>query len=275
MPNLGLIAGGGDFPLTVARCAKERGWAVYAVGLADAASPQLTDVADQITWLSVGQVGELCRFFKSHHVSQAILAGKITKEVLLRGASAFDADALAILAAAPDRSVDGLLGALAARLAREGTAVIDSTTFLKEWLPSAGVLTRRPPTQEEWEDIRFGRTLARTLAGCDAGQTVVVKRRVVLAVEALEGTDAAIRRAGTLGGEGAVVVKMARPQQDWRFDVPVVGLRTLEALIAGRAACLAVEAGRTLLLEQPTLVARADALGLVIVAVEPEGRDAS
>jgi len=270
MPTLGLIAGSGDFPLTVARYAKQQGYAVYAVGIADAASPQLSSVADEVAWVALGSVGEVCRFFRTHRVSQAILAGKITKESLLRHEAAFDAEMRAILAAAPDRSVDSLLGGLVARLAKEGTAVIDSTAFLKAWLPEPGVLTRRAPTDEEWYDIRLGQQLARTLAGSDVGQTVAVKRGVVVAVEALEGTDHAIRRAGELGGAGAVVVKMAHPRQDWRFDVPVVGPQTLEALAAARATCLAVEARKTLLLELPNVVTRADALGITVVAIEPE-----
>ncbi|MEK7767592.1 MAG: LpxI family protein, partial [bacterium] len=172
-----------------------------------------------------------------------------------------------VLHALADRRADTLLKAAAFQLARAGIRLVSAMPHLKPLLPAKGALTRREPDEDEWKDIRFGLGIARGLAGLDVGQTAVVKGRAVVALEALEGTDAAIRRAGALCGAGAVVVKVAKPRQDFRFDVPVVGTRTIESLVAARATVMAVEAGKTILLNRLEVIARADAAGLCLVAV--------
>lgn len=264
----GLIAGAGSFPRHVAREAKRRGLKVVAIGLQHWVDPALAQEVDVYEEVAVGQLGRLLARLNTHQVRQAVMAGKVTKEVLFDSRVQFDSEALGILGRVNDYSVNGLLGAIAARLAKDGVTLLDSSTFLKDQLCPVGVLTRRQPTAAEHEDIRIGLQVARRIAELDVGQTVVVKQRVVVAVEALEGTDAAIRRAGELArGGGLVVVKMAAPAQDMRFDLPVLGPQTLSVVTQAGATCLAVEAQKTLLLDKDALLAQADAAQLCLIGV--------
>lgn len=265
--RLGLIAGSGDFPLWVLKAAAAQGHEVHVLALTGWASPQVADGAASCTWLKLGELQKLLDTLRQHQIATATLAGKVTKEAVLGAMTSFDSEALRVLARAATMQVNGLLGAVATRLAQDGVTLVEATRFLQAWLPEPGTLTRREPTSKEWDDIWVGQGVAKALAGYDIGQTVVVKRGVVLAVEASDATDATIRRAGELGDGDIVVVKMARPKQDMRFDVPVVGLHTLESLRAARATCLAVEARKTLLLERETLITQANAAGLSLVAV--------
>jgi len=267
--SIGLIAGAGRFPFHVAREAKRQGLDVVAVGIRGWADAALAAHVDAYEEIPIGELGRLIRCLTSRGVRQAIMAGKVTKEVLLDSRGTFDAEARGLLARSGELSVRALLGAIGDRLAREGITLLDSSTFLQEDLCPVGVLTSRRPTAAEQEDIAVGLRAARTLAGFDIGQTVIVKGRVVVAVEALEGTDAAIRRAHALAGEGLVVVKAASPDQDRRFDLPVVGPDTMETLREAGGSCLAVEAGTTLLLERQTLVASANSARLCVVGVSP------
>ena len=266
---IGLIAGAGRFPFQVAREAKRQGLGVAAVGIRGWADAALAAQVDAYEELAIGELARLIEWLKAHGVRQAVMAGKVTKGVLLDARTPFDPDARRLLQQAADASVGTLLGAIGARLAREGITLLDSSTFLRADLCPAGVLTSREPTASEEEDIAVGMRAAKALAALDIGQTVVVKGRVVVAVEALEGTDAAIRRAHALAGEGLVVVKTASPSQDRRFDLPVIGLETVATLKDAGASCLAVEAGTTLLLAREALVACADAARLCIVGVTP------
>jgi DUF1009 family protein len=217
----------------------------------------------------VGQLGRLITYLTSHQVRQAIMAGKVTKGVLFDERATFDAATLEILSQVRDYSVTALLGAIANRLARDGITLLDSSTFLKDHLCPPGVVTSRAPTPAEEEDIRAGLGVARALATMDVGQTVVVRHRVIVAVEALEGTDAAIRRAHALAGKDLVVVKIASPNHDRRFDLPVIGLETIRILTDCGASCLAVESGTTLLLERIALIASANAAGLSLIGIAP------
>ena len=265
--RLGLIAGSGDFPLWVAKAARADGYEVHAVGLTGWAAPELAQAASTCAWIKLGELKKLLATFRDHQISTATLAGKITKEAVLSAVTSFDSEALQVLTQVRGMQVNDLLGAMARRLARDGITLVDATRFLQPWLPAQGTLTKRAPSAQEWDDIRVGQSVATTLAAFDIGQTVVVKRGVVLAVEAAEATDAAIRRAGECSPGELVVVKMARPQQDMRFDVPVIGQQTLESFRIAHATCLAIEADKTLLLEREAVIAQADRLDVAIVAL--------
>ena len=264
-----IIAGSGSFPLQVAQEAKRQGLRVVVIGLKGWADAAVARHADSYEELSVGQLATLIQRLKTHQVRQAIMAGKVTKGVLFDSRVQLDGETLGLLSRLKDFSVNSLLGAIAQRLARDGITLLDSSTFLGEALCPEGALTQRAPTDEEQEDIRVGVAAARQIASLDIGQTVVVKRKVVVAVEAMEGTDAVIQRAGQVAGPGCVMVKMASPQQDRRFDLPVLGPQTIAVAKAAGVRCLAVEARSTVLLDKASLIEQADAAGLALVGVVP------
>ena len=264
---IALIAGAGRFPFHIAQEAKRQGLGVVALGMRGWADPALAADVDAYEEIELGQLGHLMARLKHHRVMRAIMAGKVTKAVLLNGRSAFDAEMLSLLARVKNVSVGALLGAVAERLGQEGVEILDSSTFLKSQLCPVGVLTVRRPTPQETEDVRIGQQAARAVATLDIGQTVVVKERVVIAVEALEGTDAAIRRAHALARDGLVVVKAAAANQDRRFDLPVIGTETLTVLQETGVSCLAMEAGSTLLLEREALIAGANAAKICLLGI--------
>lgn len=266
MRKLGLIAGNGKFPLIFAEQAKREGVCLIAVAHRGETSEEIEKVVDQVTWVCVGELGKIIRTFHQAGVKEAVMAGGIRKVKLfsnfrpdLRGA--------AFLARVRSREDDKLLRGVTEELEGEGIRVLESTIFLSRIIPTEGVLTRRSPAREQWEDVHFGFQVAKEIGRLGIGQGVVVKGRIVLAVEAAEGTDAAIRRGGDLGKEGFVVVKVSKPQQDLRFDVPTVGIETIKVLHESGGAVLAVEAGKTILLEQEELLQEADRLGIAVVAV--------
>ena len=244
---------------------------MVGIGLSGWVDPALAGHVDVYEEVMVGQLGLLVERLKAHRTTQAIMAGKVTKEVLFDPRARFDAEALSILSRVKDVSVNGLLGAIGERLADHGIQLLDSSTFLKSSLCPEGTLTSRQPTPEEREDIRLGARAARQLAELDIGQTVVVKQRVVVAAEALEGTDAAITRAGRLAGSGLVVVKVASPTQDMRFDLPIVGVQTIAVAAAAGVVCLAVDAGKTILLDKDAVIANADLARLSLVGITASG----
>jgi DUF1009 family protein len=263
-----IIAGAGSFPLHVAQEAKRQGLKVVAIGIQGWVDSTLSRHVDVYEEVAMGQLGHLIARLKAHHAQRAVMAGKVTKEVLFDSRVRFDADALEAIGQIKEFSVNALLGAIAKRLSGEGIALLDSSTFLKRNLCPPGVLTRREPTGGEQEDIRVGTQAARQLALLDIGQTVAVKRRVIVAVEALEGTDATIKRAGQVAGADLVVVKMASPTQDMRFDLPILGPQTIAVAVASGVRCVAVEAHKTLLLEKDVLLAQADEANLSVIGVE-------
>ena len=264
--SIAIIAGAGRFPLYAAQEAKRQGLRVVIIGLKGWVDAPLARAGDAYEEIGVGQIGGLLSRLKTHGVTQAILAGKVTKRVLLDQAG-FDLEAAALIAKAKDRSVPALLEAIGGRLRQDGISLLDSSAFLTSQLCPAGVLTSRAPTRDEQQDIDAGMAAARAVAACDIGQTIVVKSRVVVAVEALEGTDAAIRRAHELAGGGLVVVKTGSPKQDRRLDLPVVGLDTLKTSAACGVTCLAMEAGITLLLEREAVIAAANAARLCVTGI--------
>jgi hypothetical protein len=268
---LGLIAGQGSLPLEVARSARRRGQRMVCVALRDLASPELETCADEITWIHLGEAAAGIAAFHRAGVQEAVMAGKVPKQVLYRDSAALrlDGSAVALMSGLRDRRDDTILKAIADFLERVGIRLLPQWAFSPELLAPAGPQGSLSPTPEQQADIAFGFPIARQIGELDIGQTVVVKDRAVLAVEAIEGTDAAIRRAGGIAA-GGCVVKVAKPAQDARFDVPTIGLGTLESLLAARASVLAFEAGATIVLERDALASRADACGIAVVGVDPD-----
>jgi UDP-2,3-diacylglucosamine hydrolase len=265
MSTIGLIAGSGRFPLLLAESARRAGHRVVATGFVRQTLPELERAVDALTWVKLGEFGKIASALKQGGASEVIMLGGVAKVRYLRDAW-LDAAALKILAHVAIRSDDNLLRAIARWLEELGLPVVDATPFLAERVAPEGVLGRRGPTEAEWRDARYGLELARGIGRLDLGQTVVVKDGVALAVEALEGTDACIRRGGELA-EGAVVAKAVKPQQDRRFDLPAVGPDTVDVMREVKARVLAVEAGATLVMDREEMVRRADKAGIAVVGV--------
>jgi len=265
MERLGIIAGGGPLPIIAAREARAQGLKVVAVAIEEAASSDLADEVDSISWVGAGQLGRLMEALRREQVADAVMLGKIPLTMLF---SRFKTDSRGILfiLKLKDRRGDSILSALGDVLTTEGITLHDCRRFLSSVVLRKGLLTARAPGVEEQRDISFGREIARAIAGLRIGQTVVVKRRTVLAVESIEGTDATIRRGGALGKGGVVVVKVGRPDQDMRFDLPVVGPDTVAALEEAGATALGLDADQTLMIERDRVMTSADRLGLAIVA---------
>ena len=272
MRKLGLIAGNGKFPLIFAAEARRAGYHVAAVAHHGETDETIARVADEVTWVYVGQLGKMIRSFRRSGVTEAVMAGGIRK-VRLFGNFRPDLRGARFLAKVKSREDDALLRGIAEEMAQDGIQILASTLCLPQIIAAEGVMTRRAPSAEQWADIRLGFQVAKEIGRLGIGQTVVVRKQVVVAVEALEGTDAAIARAGQLAKTGIVVVKVSKPQQDLRFDVPAAGVDTVERLHEAKASVLAVEAGKTILLEKEALLERAERYGIAVVGVnEPEER---
>lgn len=265
MSAVGLIAGNGAFPILFARGARKAGLRVVAAAHRDETEPALEAEVDELFWVRVGQIGRIAREFRARGVGEAAFAGGIGK-LRAFGSARPDLSMMRALARLRHFNDDALLRSIARSFEEDGVRIIASTAYLTEVLAPAGALTRRSPTADEERDVALGREVAETLGRADVGQTVVTKGGNVIAVEAAEGTDACIRRAGELAGPGVVVVKRCKPRQDERFDLPAVGPRTVEVLTEVRGAVLAVEAGRTVVLEAERLVALADRARIAVVA---------
>jgi UDP-2,3-diacylglucosamine hydrolase len=269
MQKIGLIAGNGIFPIEFAKAAKKKGLEVIAVAHEGETLPELAQWADAVFWIKVGQLGKLIKIFKEQGVRDVLMAGGIKKTRLFSGALP-DLRGAALLARMIHKKDDSILRAVAEDLEAEGISVRESTLYLDSILAPSGVLTKRKPSKDEWKDIEFGWQMAKEVGRLDIGQTVLVKDQAVLAVEAIEGTDEAIRRGGKLCNGGAVVVKICKPQQDLRFDLPAAGARTIATMKEVKAACLAVEAGKTIILDKESVIAEANKAGIVIVGVGEE-----
>jgi hypothetical protein len=265
--QIGLIAGGGELPLIVTRDAREQGYRVVTVALEDIAPAGLNELSDEIRWVNPGKFGELIETLKARNVRKAIMAGKVSKSLLYKSKVLPDMRAVKLLFSLKDRSDDSILKAITEELRGEGIEVIDIASFSPHLLTPEGPLTRKRPSQEQWKDIAYGWRIAKQIGLLDIGQTVVVKDRAVLAVEAIEGTDEAIRRAGQWSDGGAVVVKVSKPHQDMRLDVPVVGSTTLATMIEARASVLAIEAFRSMILNRQALLTEAEEAGIAVVGV--------
>ncbi len=277
---VGLVAGWGRFPVEVAKALKAQGQRVVCVGALDHADPELEEVCDGFRWAALGQIGMAIRYFRAQGAREATMAGKIFKVKLF--------DRYRWLKYLPDWTTvrmmlrlirhgdlkdDTILSAICDLFDQQGVRMVPATDFAPELLVQGGALTRRRPTQAQWRDIQRGWQLAKELGRLDVGQSVAIREGAVLALEAIEGTDAAIARAGGLCRQGGfTVVKVAKPNQDMRFDVPTIGIGTLETMVQAGGKVLAIEAGRTILLEQADFVRYADRHGLVIVAIEAQGQ---
>jgi len=299
----GLIAGNGKFPFRVLAGAKRAGVSLSVVAIREETDPEIDGAiaaaGGSVTWVGLGQLGKMIRFFKSEGVEQAIMAGQV-KHVQIFSGAVPDARMLKMILRLPRRNTEALIGAVADELASENITLIDSTHFLQDELPPAGTLTKRTPTERERGDIKYGLEIAREIAQLDLGQTLVIRARACVAIEAMEGTDATIRRAGevfqksvdeadqegsrsagnflreslnklrgggVLSGWGLTVVKIAKPNQDMRFDVPVVGVPTIESMIAAGASCLCITAGKTLMFDRDEMIDLANQHQIAIVAV--------
>ena len=269
MNLLGIIAGNGEFPLILARTARAQGCHVVAAAFEGETSAEIEKAADEVDWVRIGQLNKLIQVFTSRGVTRAVMAGGITPSNLFKNLS-LDVRMIAIAARLKERNAETIFGAIAVEMAKDGVELLDPRPFLGDAVPKAGCLTRRKPTKEEEDDINFGLRIAKEVSRLDIGQTVVVKRGSVLAVEGFEGSDECIRRGGVLAGDkgGAVVVKVSKPNQDFRFDIPCVGVRTIESCAAGRVAVLAIEAGSSLLLDREKVLCGAEKHGLGVVATE-------
>lgn len=313
--HYGLIAGNGKFPLLVLEGARRAGAVLSVVAIHEETDQEIERFAERVQWVGIGQLGKMIRFLKSEGVEKAIMAGQV-KHVQIFSRAVPDARMLKMLLKLPRRNTDSLIGAVAEELSSEGIELIDSTYFLQDYLPQVGTLTEREPDVREREDIEYGLEIVREVARLDLGQTVVVRGKACVAIEAMEGTDATILRAGELTQAGSdephatqqalqdagksgkgrageavraglirglsnlmrgrranltsgklTVVKLAKPAQDMRFDVPVIGVPTIEAMIESGATCLCISAGKTLMLDREDLISLANYNKIAIVAV--------
>jgi hypothetical protein len=272
--RIGLIAGNGRFPFLALQGARSLGHDVTVVAVKEEAFPELEHAAREagadVHWVSLGHLGKCIKVLKASGAKQAVMAGQVKHAKLFSGIVP-DLTLLSVLTKLRSRNTDALISAVADVLKSEGIELLDSTAFLSPLLAKPGALTARPPSADEVEDFAFGYRMADAIAGLDIGQTIVVKDRAVVAVEAMEGTDAVIRRAGEIAGAGTRVVKVAKPNQDMRFDVPVVGVATIEAMRLARATALTIDAGRTLVVDGDRVFRAADAAGIAVVGRETTG----
>ena len=264
--TIGIIAGGGQFPILVAKAAKKRGIRVTAVAHIDETDPALATIVNEITWVKLGQLGRLIKAFKGWGVKKVLMAGSITKRKMFDGIMP-DIKAIALLSKIAIFHDDDILSTVAATLLKEGIEIISCVSYLPELLSPPGCLTKRRPDRSEKKDISCGWKIAKELGRMDIGQCVVVRKKTVLAVEAIEGTDETILRGGRLGKKNIVVVKVSKPTQDMRFDIPSVGLRTVKLIEQVKGSVLAIEAGKTLMFDREKMIEHADAAGIAIVSM--------
>jgi UDP-2,3-diacylglucosamine hydrolase len=266
----GLIAGNGRFPFLVLEGARSQGIEMAVIALREEASPELEKVTRRLHWVSLGELSKAISLMQQEGVKRAVMAGQV-KHNKIFSAIRPDWKLAKLLFSLPKKNTDSLIGAVAKVLEDEGIQLVDSTMFLKPLLPAVGVLTRRAPNEHETADMEYGLGVARHIAAMDIGQTVVIAERACVAVEAMEGTDETIQRAARFAqGKSLVVVKVSKPKQDMRFDVPVVGLPTVEAMKTAGATALAIDAARTLLFDRERLIELADAAGISIQAFPPK-----
>jgi hypothetical protein len=278
--KLGIIAGNGRFPFLVLDAARAQGYAVVVAAIKEETSPEIESRGATVHWLSLGELSKLIEIFRREGVTRAVMAGQVKHKQIFSSIRP-DWRLAKLLLSLDLRNTDALLGAVAKVLADEGIVLENSTALLEPLLAKAGVLTKRAPTPQERKNIDYGRTVARGLGEYDIGQTVVIAENACVAVEAMEGTDATIARAGQIMassdinktdpgksalGRSLTVVKIAKPKQDMRFDVPVIGVKTIEVMQAAGATCLALDAGKCLLLDGEAVIVAADDAGMAIVA---------
>ena len=266
--KLGLIAGNGKFPFLVLDAARAQGHDVTVIATKEEAFKDLNEAAARVNtpihWISIGQLGTCINLLKNAGATHAVMAGQV-KHTKIFGGIVPDFTFMSVLSRLPFRNTDGLIGAVADVLRGNGIELIDSTTLLEPLMAREGLLTSRRPNEEELKDFEFGYPVADSIAGLDIGQTIAVKHRAVVAVEAMEGTDEVIGRAGHLAGPGTRIIKVAKPSQDMRFDVPVIGVATIQAMRIAGASALSIDAGKTLVIDGDAVFASANEAGIAIV----------
>jgi len=267
--KFGLIAGNGKFPFLVVEGARKAGASLAVVAIKEETDKRIEAAAEKVLWVGIGQLGKMISFFKREGVERAIMAGQVKHVQIFSGALP-DVRMLKMLYNLPRRNTDSLIGGIAGELAKDGIELIDSTYFVPDYLAREGVLTRRKPNEAEQANIEYGLHIAGEIARLDLGQTIVVRASACVAIEAMEGTDACVKRAGELAKGKLTVVKVAKPNQDMRFDVPVAGLPTIETMIDASATCLCLTAGKTLIFDFREMTALADKNKISIVAVNPK-----
>lgn len=265
--KFGLIAGNGSFPFLVIENAKKSGAHLSVVAIREETDSRIEAIADDLIWVGIGQLGKMISHFKKHGVTKVMMAGQVKHVQIFSGALP-DVRMLKMLWNLPRRNTVALIGGIADELAKEGIELIDSTYFIKDQLAPAGVMTKRKPNETELGNIEYGLHIAGELARLDLGQTIVVRAKACVAIEAMEGTDVTIKRAGELANGKLTVVKIAKPNQDMRFDVPVVGVPTVETMIAAGATCLSVTANKTLIFDRDEMLKLADKNKIAIVGSE-------
>ena len=267
MQKIGLLAGVGRLPVEFARAARGMGFAVTAIAVVPGTDSELPLVADQLYTISAGELEKIITTLQQDGISEVTMIGKVTKELLFAGAVALDDRMKKLLSLLPNQNDDTIMLAIVREMAQAGIGVLDQTALIRQLLPAPGVLTDRQPTPQEQADIEYGFQMAKAIGRLDIGQTVVVKDKAIMAVEAIEGTDECIKRGGLLGRGGVTVAKTAKPSQDIRFDMPAVGPATLQAMIAAGATALVMEAGRTLLVDKAAVLSLAKENNITIVAI--------
>lgn len=264
--SIGIIAGRGAYPLMLAESAKKQGVKrIIAVAFKKETRPGIEPLVDETRWIALGQYGHMLNELEQSGVKTVVMAGQITPTHLFR--VRLDAKLIELLKSLKDRNAETIFSAIAEDLKKIGIELMHASMFMESHMPQAGLLTKRAPTESEAADIKLGFKIAKTTSTLDIGQTVVIKEGTVLAVEAFEGTDDTILRAGKLGGSGSVIVKVAKPGHDMRFDIPVIGLHTLKVLKKAKATALALEAGRAIILEKEEVIQQADKIGLCLTVI--------
>lgn len=267
--KFGLIAGNGKFPFLVVEGAKKQGASLAVVAIKEETDKRIEEVAEKVLWVGIGQLGKMINFFKKEGVTKAMMAGQVKHVQIFSGALP-DLKMLKMLWNLPQRNTDALIGGVANVMAKDGIELIDSTYFIKDQLAQEGVLTKRKPDKNEEGNIEYGVKIANEIARLDLGQTIVVRAKACVAIEAMEGTDAVIKRAGELAKGKLTVIKVAKPDQDMRFDVPVVGVPTIQTMIEAGATCLCLTPNKTLMFDKEEMIKLADDNKICIVAVRSE-----
>ena len=267
--KIGIIAGSGQFPIIFSQAAKAKGYSVYVAAYLKEADPVLKELVDEIEWLHLGQVKRLIKFFKKNNVREAVIIGAIRKTSLFTDVRP-DIKAISIIARMKHTHDDGILSAFAAAIENEGIKIRPSTFLIPELLAEPGIWTKRKPSKTEKKDIEIGWEIAKEIGRFDIGQSVVVAGGSVLAVEAVDGTDATIKRGGELGKGDIIVVKVCKPGQDTRFDVPAIGVQTIETMYAAGARTLAIEAGKAIVFDRQQMIDLANQYKISIIAMEEE-----
>ncbi len=262
---IGLIAGNNQFPFLFARAARDQGYKIVAAGVIGDTSPLLRFYVDQFKYFKVGELRRLFEYFRGFNIKEIIMAGQVNPDNLFNPSVVLDQEFQALSDALRDRKTDTIFSAVADRLAQEGMSLLDSTFLLKKYLAPQGTLTSRGPTVSELKDIEFGINIAKLMGGIDIGQTVVIKEKAIVAIEAMEGTDRTIERGGRIAHQGAVIIKQSKPKQDHRFDIPVIGPKTIKVMAKVKASCLAIESAKTLIIDRQTTVDLANDSSICIV----------